>query len=205
MIKGIIFDFGGVFTYTRPRERLLHRCEAQLGLEQGALTFLLFASEPWRAVSTGKTSEEEYWQEIESALGGPIPAALAPFKYNPFAYERLNQRMVALTRQLHTRYGTALLSNATAYLDELLAEHGLTLLFDVIINSAQVGMRKPDPQILRLTVNRMGLRPGDCLLVDDKERNTRAAQVLGMQVILFRSAAALQRRITALESESTLR
>jgi len=129
------------------------------------------------------------------ALGGRVPALLEPFKHNPFAYEDLNQRMITLGRRLQKRYRTALLSNATVYLDTLLAEHGLTTVFDVIVNSARVCVRKPDPKIFGLTVQRMGLAPRQCLFVDDKVRNTTAAQAVGLRTIVFRSAAHLIRQL----------
>lgn len=201
-LRGIIFDFGGVFTKTRSREVILRRCEAELGLVQGELASLLFTGEHWWAVSTGKISVEEYWQHIHNTLGSKVPDLLKPFRDNPFAYEKLNKRMIALGRRLHQRYRTALLSNATVYLDTLLAEHGLTTLFDVIVNSARVGLRKPDPAIFKLTAGRMGLSPTQCLFVDDKERNTRAAQALGMKTIVFRSAAHLMRQLKNLEGKS---
>ena len=178
-LRGIIFDFGGVFTRTSPRKAILRRCEDDLGLGRGQLARLLFSGEHWWAVSTGKTSAEEYWEAIRSALGGSVPAALEPFKFNPFAYERLNRRMIQLGRRLHKHYHTALLSNATPYLDTLLAEQELIDLFDLIVNSARVGLRKPDAAIYELTVERMGLEPAQCLFVDDKVRNTRVAEGLG--------------------------
>lgn len=198
-LRGVIFDFGGVFTQTRPRDVILRRCEAELGLAKGELASLLFTGEHWWAVSTGKISAEEYWRCVSDALGGSVPASLEPFRYNPFAYEELNKRMIALGQRLHKCYKTALLSNATIYLDALLAEHGLTAIFDVIVNSARVGLRKPDPEIFKLTVERMGLSPTECLLVDDKDRNTRVAQALGVKAIVFRSAAHLMRQLKNLE------
>jgi putative hydrolase of the HAD superfamily len=198
-LRGVILDFGGVFTKTRRHKLILRRCEAELGLAKGELASLLFAGEHWRAVSTGTISAEEYWQRIHNALGGRVPAVLEPFKHNPFAYEQLNGRMIAIARRLHKRYKTALLSNATVYLDTLLAEHGLTAMFDVIVNSARVGLRKPDPEIFKLTIDRMGLEPRQCLFVDDKERNTEVAQALGMRTIVFRSAAHLMRQLKKLK------
>jgi epoxide hydrolase-like predicted phosphatase len=198
-LRGVIFDFGGVFTQTRPRDVILRRCEAELGLARGELANLLFTGEHWWAVSTGKMSAEEYWQCVSNWLGGRVPASLEPFRHNPFAYEELNKRMIALGRRLHKRYKTALLSNATIYLDALLAEHGIMAIFDVIVNSARVGLRKPDPEIFKLTVEKMGLSPTECLFVDDKDRNTRVAQAVGMKVIVFRSAAHLMRQLKNLE------
>ena len=194
LVKGIILDFGGVFTKSRLREVVLRRCEPQLGLEKGELRRLLFANDAWRAVSSGKASAQDYWDHVTSELA-KVPPALEPFKYNPFAYEELNQRVVRLAKRLRKRYRTALCSNATLHLDTLLSDYGLRPVFDVIVNSARVGLRKPDPQIYRLTAERMGLTVEQCLLVDDKERNTLAAEALGMKAIVFRSAADLARQL----------
>lgn len=201
MPQGVILDFGGVLTKVRPRNVILRRCEEELGLPKGALMEVLFSGEHWYAVSTGRASPEEYWQCVRHALGGHVPAVLAPFRDSPFAYEELNQRMIALVRRLHRTYTTALLSNATPSLDSLLADHGLTVLFDVIVNSSRVGLRKPDPTIYQLTVEQMGLLPEQCLFVDDKERNIAVARALGMQAILFRSAAHLARYLQCLEHQ----
>jgi len=194
-MKGIILDFGGVFTKPRLRDAVLHRCERQLGLSRDALRDLLFVGEHWWLVSTGKSSTEDYWQHITDALDGRVPSALEPFKHNPFAYESLNGRMVTLVRRLHRRYKIGLLSNATPYLEVLIEQHGLTGLFDVIVNSSRVGLRKPDPEIWRLTLSRLGLEPRDCLFIDDKERNTEVALTLGMQAAVFRSAVDLERQL----------
>ena len=177
---------------------MLRRCEVELGLPRGRLLEVLFTGEHWRAVSTGRISADEYWRCVIDALGGRVPTALEPFKRNPFAYERLNKRMSALARRLLRRYSTALLSNATIYLDALLAKERLDSHFDVIVNSARVGMRKPNPAIFALTLERLGICAEECLLIDDKERNTRAAETLGLQTIVFRSAADLGRQLTAL-------
>lgn len=196
--RGIIFDFGGVFTKTRRRDQILHRCEDELGLARGTLMDLIFAGEHWLAVSTGRISAEEYWQAISKALDSAVPAELEPFRYNPFAYEELNKSMVALARRLHMRHKLALCSNATPYLEVLLARYDLGDLFDVVVNSARVGMRKPDREIYQLTLERMGVPAGQCLFVDDKERNTAVAGALGMRAIVFRSAAQLERRLKEL-------
>jgi len=204
MLKGVILDYGGVFTDTRPRQAVLRRCEEALGLAEGELTGLLFASEHWRAVSTGRISADAYWQQVREQLGKPLPDLLAPFRQNPFAYETLNGRMVKLARRLHRRYATALLSNATLLLDELLLDNGLTGLFDVIVNSARVGLRKPDPEIFALTLRKMELAPRECLFVDDKERNTVVAQALGMHAVVFRSAAHLIRQLSEIEAQASM-
>jgi putative hydrolase of the HAD superfamily len=156
---------------------------------------LLFTGEDWWSVSTGKISPDSYWQHFRDALPSRVPLTLGPFKYNPWAYDELNATTVALARRLHRRFKIGLLSNATPYLEVLIEQYELTDLFDVIVNSALVGLRKPDPEIYRLTLARLKLEPQQCLFVDDKERNTEVAQALGMEAVAFRSAADLERQL----------
>src|SRR5437588_9260800 len=60
-------------------------------------------------------------------------------------------------------------------------------IFEVVVDSAFVGMRKPDPGIYELTLDRLG-KPADAtLLIDDIEINCNAARELGMRAVWFRS------------------
>jgi putative hydrolase of the HAD superfamily len=61
-------------------------------------------------------------------------------------------------------------------------------IFELVVDSAWVGMRKPDPAIYRLTMERLGgLAPEEHLFVDDNELNIEAARDLGLHAIHFRS------------------
>jgi putative hydrolase of the HAD superfamily len=59
--------------------------------------------------------------------------------------------------------------------------------FEVVVDSGFVGMRKPEPDIYLLTVERLGdgLQPPECLMVDDLEVNCEAARALGMRAVRF--------------------
>jgi HAD superfamily hydrolase (TIGR01509 family) len=63
-------------------------------------------------------------------------------------------------------------------------------LFEVIVDSAFVGLRKPEPQIYELTLERIGGGVGaaDCLFVDDVEDNVAAARKLGMTAVHYRTS-----------------
>jgi putative hydrolase of the HAD superfamily len=60
-------------------------------------------------------------------------------------------------------------------------------IFEVVVDSAFVGMRKPEHEIYHLTVDRLGggLRAEDCVFVDDIALNCDAAREVGMQAVLF--------------------
>jgi putative hydrolase of the HAD superfamily len=59
-------------------------------------------------------------------------------------------------------------------------------IFETVVDSGFVGMRKPDPEIYRLTLSRLdGIDAGECLFVDDIEVNCEAARAEGLQAVHF--------------------
>lgn len=83
---------------------------------------------------------------------------------------------------------TALVSNswgAASYPAGLLND-----LFDAVVISGQVGLRKPDPEIYRLAVQKVGLDPAECVFVDDLPSNIGPAAQLGMGTIRHTDPAA---------------
>jgi putative hydrolase of the HAD superfamily len=92
---------------------------------------------------------------------------------------------------------TGLLSNswgdATTYDRALLEE-----LFDAWVISSEVGLRKPDPAIYELTLERLGVAASACAFVDDVEVNVEAAAALGMHAIHFRDTSQAIAAIDAL-------
>ena len=75
--------------------------------------------------------------------------------------------------------------------------HGLVDIFDVVVSSAAVGMAKPEPDIYRLVIERLGIETGEALFIDDLVRNTAAAEALGIPSIVFESPAQLRRELQA--------
>jgi putative hydrolase of the HAD superfamily len=140
-----------------------------------------------------------YWERVGKELEGQLPPGFIRFREGPFTVEPLNPEMIDLACQLKSRYRLALCSNALITLRaELEAEPTLSSLFDVVIISAEVGLRKPDPRIFELTADRLHLPPTACLLIDDKPRNTLAAQAVGMLTITFTSPKQLRRELNQL-------
>ncbi len=196
-VKAVVFDYGAVFTFEWRTRRFLAEHDRALGLRPGTLFQHFFSGESWEVVSTGKISEDEYFRRLQASWEGPWPAGLEEFRHGGAAFEGLNQRVVRLALALRRRCKVGLLSNATISLRELLSELGLLDLFDFAVISAEVGLRKPDPAIFHLAATVAEVDISECLLVDDKERNTGAAIAAGMQAIRFRSAAQLQRELLA--------
>ncbi len=81
---------------------------------------------------------------------------------------------------------TGLLSNSWGH--ALYRDVDLSELFDVLVISGEVGMRKPEPEIYALAAERIGLAPEQCVFVDDLGGNLKPARALGMHTIRHHSA-----------------
>lgn len=57
--------------------------------------------------------------------------------------------------------------------------------FDVIVASAELGIAKPDPKIYHYTAERLGVKPIDCIFVDDQGRYCAAAETAGMKAVIY--------------------
>ncbi len=189
MIEAVVFDYGGVISDPRPRLEALERYDRLLGLAAGTLQAQLFSGPVWEAASTGAISEREYWEMVGAPLEPLLPPEFARFRQDPFALEGIDWEMVRLIKSLAGHFTLALCSNAfPSLLDRLHEIPGLMELFSVVVISALVGLRKPDERIYRLVSRDLGVPPERILFVDDKVRNLRAAEAVGMATCHHTSA-----------------
>ncbi len=104
-----------------------------------------------------------------------------------FSYFVLVPEMVALVAQLKaTGVRTGLLSNSWG---NTYPRAGWDDLFDVVVISGEVGMRKPEREIFVYATDRLGVTLTECVFVDDLSPNVEAAQAIGITAILHRSYA----------------
>lgn len=105
---------------------------------------------------------------------------------------RADEAVVDLLRRVREHCPLVLVTNATSWLDEDLARLGLTGLAHSVVDSARVGVVKPDRRIYEIAAERAGVSPDRCLFVDDRQENVDAAVALGMTGVLHRGAADLR-------------
>jgi putative hydrolase of the HAD superfamily len=197
-IQAVILDFGGVFTRSDVVANWLHEYDTQLGLAPGTLLRALYSGETWEQASTGQITREAFWERAGLPFEAQLPAQFGRLRRGLFHVEPINEDMVTLARRLRGRYYLALCSNALADLQEVLAERpDIRELFDALIISWQTGLRKPNPTILSLSAQRLGVPVSACLLIDDKPRNTNVALALGMQAIVFESVEQVEQELNA--------
>jgi epoxide hydrolase-like predicted phosphatase len=177
--RGLLIDYGGVLT-TSVFEAF-HAFERREGLAPSTVARLLRTDPRVRGLliglETGSVSEARFESEFGGLLGvsgdGLIGRLLAV---------RPQESVIRAVRALHdSGVRTALVSNSwgpRGYPAELLSE-----LFDAVILSGEVALRKPDPEIYRLGANRIDLDPSECVFVDDLPANLEPAARLGMATV----------------------
>lgn len=198
MIKAVIFDFGGVFDARHESLAGFTDAAGRYGLDPQAFYDRLYSGDAWQEAKVGQISGREYWRRIMTELGHAAEDDVDAFRQALFAGHTLDGAVVALAERLHGRFPLGLLSNATDELEGLLEErYGIHHLFDVVVNSARAKVAKPDPRAYQLVLDGLGVAASEALFIDDKQRNIRAAQALGIPSLLFTDAAALERELVA--------
>ena len=183
-IRAVIFDWGGVFE-TLPDDAAIAEWERRLGLAPHTLVVDLWGP-TWRLFSHGVISEEEYMERVSAHLGFPDVETGYRFLEELYTDNCLQTLWVQTVRALRSRYRVALLSNAASNQVEWVRERfgfNIPAEFDVYVNSAVVGISKPNPAIYRLTLEQLGVEPHQAVLVDDRLRNVDAARFLGIHTV----------------------
>ncbi len=189
-IDVLLLDVGGVIVPPADQE-VVARAERTLGLAAGELGALLYEWEPWYALSTGRIDVDAYWAALGARVGWE-PAALAAALRPVWEPSGIDAKVVGLVRAVRPLVRVAVLSNATLALEQQLTGFGVRDLFDPVINSARVGLRKPDPRIFQHAIDVLGVPAGRILFVDDKQRNTRVAEELGIPSLVYAAASDLR-------------
>jgi epoxide hydrolase-like predicted phosphatase len=183
--RGLLVDWGGVMT-SDVFESFRAFCERE-GISPEAVGEKFRNDRASRelliGLETGELAEAEFEPRFASTLGVPAPGLIDRL----FSGGRLDEAMLSAVRR--ARAGgirTGLISNSWGtrrYDRELLAE-----LFDGVVISGEVGMRKPTPAIYELGAERIGLEPAACVFVDDLPFNLKPAAELGMATVRHRDA-----------------
>jgi epoxide hydrolase-like predicted phosphatase len=190
----VISDFGGVLTsplagaFAAFQERSGIPTEA-LGEAIARATDEHGRAHPLHELERGRISEGEFLHRLEQQLDGDV--TLAGFRDVYFENLHPNRAMIERMGELRRRgLRTAILTNNVREWEPLWRAKipDLDAIFEEIVDSAWVGLRKPEREIYELVVERLGdgLVASQCLFVDDLEVNCDAARELGMRTVHFR-------------------
>jgi glucose-1-phosphatase len=185
-ILTVIWDMGGVLLRTEdpvPRTRLAEK----MGLTRRALEKLVFASETSRLAEAGKIPEEKHHQYVTDKLGIPFDQ-WSDFILEFFLGDRINDDLLKYMGSLKPNYRLGLLSNAWLSARDFVTDHYQLLdVFDQTIFSAEVSMRKPEPDIYLLALAEMDTASSQAVFIDDVVENVEAARAVGMRAVQYRT------------------
>lgn len=100
---------------------------------------------------------------------------------------RLQPQILNLAKELRQQQViTAVLSNMIAPIAWYVKRRGGIQDFAPVVISSDVGYSKPNPKIYRLIIDKLGVRPEECIFIDNRKRNIIPAQSLGLKVVLAR-------------------
>jgi putative hydrolase of the HAD superfamily len=193
VIRAVVTDFGGVLTV--PLDQAFAGAQERTGVSSGDLRGAMFratethgGSPPLWELERGEISEEEFLRRLSAELPGE--ATLRGFGAAYFEHLHSNEPMISFMGALHARgLRAAILTNNVREWDELWRAKvpDLEAVFETVVDSAWVGIRKPDRAIYELTLERLGdVAPEECVFVDDLEINCTAAAEIGMRPVHFR-------------------
>lgn len=194
-IQAVISDFGGVLT--SPLAGAFAAFEAHSGVPLAELGRAMAAvgvqrgANPLFELETGRMSETEFLSRIAAQLQRQLgrEVSLDGFGERYFADLQPNDRLIAYFRELRGR-GLRLglcTNNVREWESRWRAMLPVDEIFETVVDSAFVGVRKPEPEIYELTLERLGVPAGAALFVDDIEINCDAARELGLTTVWFRS------------------
>lgn len=205
----VVVDYGGVLT--NPLAETFAAFAARVGLEPGVLTAAFAASTarlgrtPMADLEVGAITEAVFVGRVLAEL--PVPArehlaarlAGRPFGELWFLGRTPNRRFLGFLRELRAGgQRLALLTNNVREWDHRWrAQLPVDELFDVVVNSAHEGVRKPDRRIYERLLDRLGVPAAECLFVDDTEENCAAAEGVGMTAIRFVDTESAIREVRA--------
>jgi putative hydrolase of the HAD superfamily len=194
-ITAVISDFGGVLTSPLLDSFAAFQGSSGISIEQlGTAMGAILAREdkhPLFELETGRMTERGFLRMLGEQLSNDLgrPVEMHEFGERYFEHLHPNERMIDYMRELRGRgYKLAICTNNVREWEQRWrAMLPVDEIFDLVVDSAFVGTRKPERRIYEITLERLDVEPGEALLVDDIELNCEAARDFGIKTVHFRS------------------
>lgn len=195
MISAVIFDFGGVIT-SSPFEAFAHY-EQVHNLPKDIIRRTNAQNHHENAWAKFERAEldidafDTLFAEESKALGAEVRGR----EVVKLLKGEIRPEMVEALRRIKANFRTGCITNnlpanAMGSTDgRALYVAEVMVLFDHVIESAKIGLRKPDPRIYTMMTEKLGVDPKACVYLDDLGVNLKPARELGMTTIKVTSAA----------------
>jgi putative hydrolase of the HAD superfamily len=190
--RAVLWDFGGVIL-SSPFEAF-NRYEAEIGLPKDFIRSLNARNgdtNAWAKMERSEVSLEDFvqlfeeearqqghkldgWRILQSLSGDIRPQMVEALRRCSRAF-----RVACITNNMKHGEGPGMARSA----DKAQAVAEIMMLFEHVVESSKLGLRKPDPRIYRHACDLLGVQPEDCVYLDDLGINLKPARALGMRTI----------------------
>jgi putative hydrolase of the HAD superfamily len=193
-ITTVISDFGGVLTTPLVQSFAAVQDQTGIPMEQLGKAMERIAEEegkhPLYELEKGEVSELDFLAKLGDALEPELGHRPEMHRFREIYFEALhpNEPMIELMRELKDGgHRMAMLTNNVREWEPLWrAMLPVDEIFELVVDSAFVGFRKPESEIYELTLERLGgVAPEHCLFIDDADVNCEAAAKLGMAAVHY--------------------
>jgi epoxide hydrolase-like predicted phosphatase len=184
--KAVIFDMGGVLLRSvdsAPRDAIANR----FGTSREELEKFVFRGPTSVQSEIGQVSDIFHWQTVLKHFGHSEEDPRQIY-VEYFSGDAIDQELLGFAESLKPKLKIGLLSNAWVDSRKRLgALFHFIEIFDVSIFSAEVKERKPEPEIYRIMLDRLEVKPEESIFIDDFPENIEGAKKLGITTILFKN------------------
>ncbi|MFG2976772.1 HAD-IA family hydrolase [Streptomyces sp. NPDC048331] len=197
----VLCDFDGVLRLWDPDG--MAGLDRKAGLTPGTLASAAFRPGLLDAAVTGRISDEQWRRRVAEDLAeacGSLAGALDLVSGWTALSGRVDTAVLELLTAIRSRVPVVLVSNATTRLEDDLGALGLADAFDAVVNTARIGVAKPDRRVFEAAAQAVGAVPQRCLFVDDTPGHVAAAQAAGLTAIHYRNVDQLRVATAPLQS-----
>ena len=198
MIKGVIFDLGGVLV-DNPASDMRSYIANRFGITEKEFSErnLLYSYD----FQKGLISEKEFWHKVTQGLvlNEELPDSLwKEAIMSAFSPKKEMLSLISDLRELGLKIG--ILSNTEVPVVEYLQEIDFCP-YDVIVYSCLEKTSKPEKSIYLLTIERFGMKPSELVFIDDTIENVIAGKSIGLNCILFKTSDQVRTDLMSLINE----
>ncbi len=185
MLSAAIFDIGGVLTHS-PVTAIIGYCRENGIPDETRIAIFGPLDGPWSRFERSELTPAGFMAEFDRHVRPTGTAANGETFMQWFANGfGPRPEMIAVVEHLKGRVKLGAITNNVARDDPTERTSGVDTrtLFDVVVESAIVGVRKPEPRIYQMTCEALGVEPHQAVFLDDMGTNLKGAKALGMTTI----------------------
>lgn len=141
----------------------------------------------------GLVSTAELHEHLAGLVNKPVEGVELEIKNSLI----INQEVITFIKSIKPECKIVLCSNApSGVVEGFLKEFNLESLFDEIVISSKVGVRKPDEAIFQKILDLVGGGPDEIVLIDDTLENIESAKHFGMKTVLFKDGCEIEKELS---------